>query len=52
MFIEYQPSHIDIDHTSLSSSDDTDELSKLKTEAVPDDVRKWLASTFASADQV
>ena len=34
------------------SSDDTDELSKLKNEAVPDDVRKWLASTFASADQV
>ena len=36
----------------MPSSDDTDELSKLKTEAVPDDVRKWLASTFASADQV
>ena len=37
---------------TIPSSDDTDELSKLKSEAVPDDVRKWLASTFASADQV
>ena len=37
---------------TMPSSDDTDELSKLKAEAVPDDVRKWLASTFASADQV
>lgn len=33
-------------------SDTDDELSKLKNEAVPDDVRKWLASTFASPDQV
>ena len=33
-------------------SDTDDDLSKLKNEAVPDDVRKWLASTFASPDQV
>ena len=33
-------------------SDTDDDLSQLKNEAVPDDVRKWLASTFASPDQV
>ena len=33
-------------------SDDDDDLSKLKNEAVPDDVRKWLAATFASPSQV
>ena len=33
-------------------SDDDDDLSKLKTEAVPDDVRKWLAATFASPTSV
>ena len=46
----YLESDIDI---HINRSDDTDdELSKLKSEAVPDDVRKWLASTFASPDQV
>lgn len=29
-----------------------DELSELKSEAVPDDVRKWLASTFAKPEQI
>ncbi len=29
-----------------------DDLSELKSEAVPDEVRKWLASTFAKQEQV
>jgi hypothetical protein len=35
------------DHDDLD-----DELSELASEAVPDDVRKWLASTFAKPEQV
>ena len=29
-----------------------DDLSELRSEAVPDEVRKWLASTFAKQEQV
>ena len=29
-----------------------DDLSELTSEAVPDEVRKWLASTFAKQEQV
>ena len=36
----------------FSHDDLDDELSELKNEAVPDDVRKWLASTFAKPEQV
>ena len=36
----------------FSQDDLDDELSELKNEAVPDDVRKWLASTFAKPEQV
>ena len=37
----------------IFSHDDLDgELSELKNEAVPDDVRKWLASTFTKPEQV
>jgi len=35
------------DHDDLD-----DELSELASEAVPDDVRKWLASTFAKPEQI
>ena len=39
--------------TFICSRDDLDDdLSELKNESVPDDVRKWLASTFAKPEQV
>ena len=41
-----------MDFIFISRSDTDDDLSKLKNEAVPDDVRKWLESTFASKNQV
>ena len=40
------------DFIFIFRSDTDDDLSKLKNEAVPDDVRKWLESTFASKNQV
>jgi hypothetical protein len=36
---------------SMFSDDDEEELAQLD-EVVPDSVRKWLSSTFASQDQV
>ena len=36
----------------LIRHDVEDDLSELKSEAVPDEVRKWLASTFAKQEQV
>ena len=40
-------------HIIMFISDDLeDDLSELKSEAVPDEVRKWLASTFAKQEQV
>ena len=41
-----------MDFIFIFRSDTDDDLSKLKNEAVPDDVRKWLESTFASKNQV
>ena len=38
--------------TFFSSEDISDDLSELASEAVPDEVRKWLASTFAKQEQV
>ena len=36
---------------SLNNRDETeDDLSELQSEAVPDEVRKWLASTFAKQE--
>ena len=32
--------------------EDADDLSELSSEAVPEEVRKWLASTFAKQEQV
>ena len=38
-------------HGFLDSRDETeDDLSELQSEAVPDEVRKWLASTFAKQE--
>ena len=34
------------------SEDISDDLSELASETVPDEVRKWLASTFAKQEQV
>jgi hypothetical protein len=39
------------DKLSMFSDDDEEELAQLD-EVVPDSVRKWLSSTFASQDQV
>ena len=36
----------------LYREDIEDDLSELTSEAVPDEVRKWLASTFAKQEQV
>ena len=36
----------------LYREDVEDDLSELTSEAVPDEVRKWLASTFAKQEQV
>jgi hypothetical protein len=36
----------------LVREDIEDDLSELTSEAVPDEVRKWLASTFAKQEQV
>ena len=35
-----------------SEEDTTDDLSELASESVPDEVRKWLASTFAKQEKV
>ena len=37
--------------TLISSESVSDDLSELESEAVPDEVRKWLASTFAKQEQ-
>ena len=40
--------------TMVTLNDDTedDDLSELESEKVPEEVRKWLASTFAKTEQV
>ena len=37
---------------NVISEDISDDLSELASDAVPDEVRKWLASTFAKQEQV
>ncbi len=43
---------LDLICASRLREDIEDDLSELTSEAVPDEVRKWLASTFAKQEQV
>jgi len=50
--LEYIGEVLGVLATKADHDDLDDELSEMTSEAVPDDVRKWLASTFAKPEQI